>query len=105
VLPDTPRCREQFQWLAAEILEMGGEALFWEAGLVSGTRDAALMRSFLDQADRAYRSILRQLAKKKYDLPALSQQFQQLQQQDYFRSEVGTRVREALLAARKGSGK
>lgn len=104
VLPDTPRCREQFQWIAAEILEMGGEALFWEARLVLGTPDEALVQSFLDQADRAYRSILRQLAKKEDDLPSLSQQYQQVQQQDYFHSEVGTRVREALIAARGGSG-
>ena len=28
VLPNAPRTRDPFQWIAAEIIEMGGEALF-----------------------------------------------------------------------------
>ena len=35
LLPITGYTREQLQWLAAEINEMGGEALLWESHLLS----------------------------------------------------------------------
>ncbi len=37
------------------------------------------------------------------DLPALSRRYQQIQTTDYFQSELGQRVREALTSARGGS--
>src|SRR5215472_16057179 len=61
VLPATPRTREQFQWLAAEIVEMGGEALCWEAQLASGAPEAALVEKFVARTDSAYEALLKQL--------------------------------------------
>ena len=105
VLPDTPRTREQFQWLAAEIAEMGGEALLWEARLALGGPEEALRQCFVEQADDMYRAILKELEKDDCDLAALSQRYQQARQEDYFQSPLGEQVREALVSARGGRGK
>src|SRR5437764_15494036 len=46
VLPDTPRCKEQFQGLAAEIAELDGEATLWEGTLALEAREEAFPRRF-----------------------------------------------------------
>jgi len=104
VLPDTPRTREHFQWLAAEIVEMGGEALVWESRLVPGASDDALVRQFVEPTEAAYRSLLKGLKQKEVDLAGLSQQYQQVKQRDYFQSGLRAQVREALISARGGAG-
>ncbi|HEY3365031.1 MAG TPA: Chromate resistance protein ChrB [Symbiobacteriaceae bacterium] len=103
VLPDSARNREQFQWLAAEILEMGGDAAVWETRLLLAGQDETLTQQFLQQAAVPYREILAELAGAEPDLAALSRRFQQAQAQDYFGSPLGRQVREALLSARGGS--
>ena len=105
VLPDTPRTREQFQWMTAEVIEMGGEAFLWESRLLLGTSEEVLAQKFVELVDAAYRSILKELAKKNHDLSVLSQQYQRIKQQDYFNSEAGTRVRQALISARGGKAR
>jgi ChrB-like protein len=104
VLPDTLRTREHFQWLAAEIIEMGGEALFWEAQLVLGPSEDALVQQFVGPIEAAYKALLKDIGKKDPDWGKLSQQYQQLKQRDYFQSSLGTQVREALTSARGGEG-
>jgi hypothetical protein len=102
VLPDTSRTREQFQWLAAEISEMEGEAMFWEAQPVSGNQEDVLMKRFIEQVNEVYEDILTRIRKRNPDLAALSQLYQQAKMSDYFQSELGQKVREALSAARGG---
>lgn len=102
VLPATPRTTELLQWLAAEIVELGGEALVWEARLRLARQDEALVQQFSSQVEAEYRKLLSALKRKKADLAALSRRYQQIQAEDYFQSELGQRVREALLAARGG---
>ena len=100
VLPPTPYTREQLQWLAAEIGEMEGEAMLWEATLASPEQDTALIQQFQTQVENAYSEILAQLQHKDCDLEALSRRYQQVQITDYFRSQLGQQVRQALLAAK-----
>src|SRR5712691_10206230 len=57
VLPPTPYTREQLRWLSAEISEMTGEALLWEARLLSN-QDERLEQQFVAQADAGYGEIL-----------------------------------------------
>jgi hypothetical protein len=102
VLPDTPRTREQFQWLAAEIAEMGGETFLWESRLVLGGPEDTLVQQFTDVADAAYGAILKGLESDDPDLVVLSQQYQQASLGDYFQSPLGQQVREALVSARGG---
>src|SRR5215212_3058885 len=100
VLPATPRTQEQFQWLAAEIQEQGGEALLWEARLLLGTPEEGLRQQFVEQVDREYAVILAALGAADANLAALSRQYQQARLADYFQSPLGRQVRDMLLAAR-----
>lgn len=101
VLPDTPVTREQFQWLAAEIAELEGEALIWEAHLTDPGQDEALVRRFLAQVEPVYAAILDELGREDADLTALSRRYQHVRSQDYFHAELGESAREALLASRR----
>jgi len=102
VLPPTPYTREQLQWLTTEIVELNGEALLWEAQLISAEQDAGLVQQFITQAEAAYHEILAALQKPEADPAALSRQYQQVKASDYFNSALGQQVREALVSARGG---
>jgi hypothetical protein len=102
ILPRTPRTEEQFQWLAAEITEVDGEALVWEAEQLYATDPESLRRQFLEPVEGEYRDILAGLKKKDRDLGALSKRFQEVQARDFFASALGRQTRAKLLAA--GSG-
>lgn len=96
VLPPTPYTREQLQWLSAEITEMTGEALLWEAQLLSD-QDETLVQQFVTQTETAYREILAVLETAEPDLVALSRQYQQIKASDYFGSPLEQQVRKALM--------
>jgi hypothetical protein len=102
VLPATPWTREQLQWLAVEISELGGEALLWESRLLLDGQEEALVQQFQARVDAAYRDILKELDQEHADLVALSRKYQQVKTQDYFQSELGSLVRTRLLSARGG---
>src|SRR5919108_149252 len=94
VLPVTPWTAEQFRWIAAEIVEAGGDAMVWEARLALG-QDERMVEQFAAQVDAPYAEILAELAQEQADVLALSRRYQQVSRQDYFRSELGQRVRAA----------
>ena len=97
-LPATPYTLEQLRWLAAEIAEMDGSALVWEAHLSPPEQDAALVRQFVAQVEVSYAELLTELERGEADLAALSRRYQQIHAQDYFHAALGMRVREALAA-------
>lgn len=99
VLPETPRTREQFQWLAAEISELGGEATLWTSDLIYATDDQVLKRQFESQVEEIYREVRTGLKRKQRDLAALSKRYQQAQSRDFFQHKLGQQVRDELLAA------
>jgi hypothetical protein len=103
VLPAMPQTQENFQWLAAEILEGGSEATVWEARPLLPGQDEELTRRFLSQVEDEYRVILQELAREDADIGALARRYQSLQVQDYFHSELGQRVRQALVDAAGGT--
>lgn len=102
VLPATLHTREQFQWLAAEIIEFGGEATFWEAELLLGSEQADLVGQFREQVEAVYHDILAKLETPESDLAALARDYQQAKARDYFESPMGNEVRDRLIAAREG---
>jgi hypothetical protein len=99
VLPSTPRTREQLQWLASDIKDLGGEALVWNASPSADGQDEQLRGQFLAQVDAVYAELLATLDGTDVDLAAASRRYQQVRLQDYFNSPLGDRVRRALLAA------
>lgn len=100
ILPSTERTREQFQWLASEIVEMGGEALLWEAHQLLNRQEEQLVQQFTRQAEDIYQEILDALHHPEADLAGLSRRYQQAKSQDYFGTALEAQVREALLQAR-----
>ncbi len=100
VLPASNRTQEQFQWLAAEVIELHGEATLARAEFASIKQEREMMNRFQEQVDLIFKEILKGLKKKKRDLGALSRRFQQAQDLDFFQSQLANRTREALLAAR-----
>jgi DNA-binding transcriptional regulator PaaX len=103
ILPATPQTREQFQWLAAEIVELGGQSMTFVSQITAEKQNTELVRTFSAKADDSYKQILTQLRRKNADLAALSRRYQQTAAQDYFHSILGDKVRKALLA--KGEAK
>ena len=57
-LPATARTREQFDWLADEVLEAGGEAWTWTARPGSKDQQRALAAKMSAAAAEDYRSVL-----------------------------------------------
>ena len=102
VLPATPRTQEQLQWLVSEIGELGGEAMLWEGAPCVDGHSERLVRQFGDQVDLLYKEIEDALAGPDPDLATLSRRYQQVRQQDFFHSDLGERVRAALLNAPGG---
>jgi DNA-binding transcriptional regulator PaaX len=102
VLPATAWTREQFQWLAVEIGELGGEAYLWESRLLLHGQAEELVRQFLTRVQTAYQEILDALKQENADLVGLSRKYQQIRAQDYFHATIGTLVREQLMRARGG---
>ena len=103
VLPDSPWTHEQFQWLAAEIQEMGGEAMFWKAHAELIDQEDDLTCLFSNQIDLAYQALLAKCDQPDCHLTALAQEYQQISLRDYFHSTLGQQVYERLLAARGGN--
>ena len=102
LLPATPWTREQFQWLAVEVKELGGEVLVWESRMVLPGQDETLVQQFAAEVDTGYRAILTALQHSAPDLTALARQYQHLLARDYFGSPLAEQVRAALLSARGG---
>jgi hypothetical protein len=97
----TDHTEEKLRWLAAEIHEMeGGEASLWQAQQVFTGKDKHLETLFSEQVDNVYQEIIAKLEKEDAELPALSKQYQQTKQQDYFHSKLGEEVRLLLLKKR-----
>jgi hypothetical protein len=103
VLPDTPRCKEQFQWLAAEISELDGDGTLWEGTLTLKSQEEAFVRQFEQDVKTAYAAIRSELKRSAPDLAALSRRFQEAQARDFLQSKLGRQVREALLKAKDRS--
>src|SRR5215204_1819652 len=72
VLPLTPWTREQFQWLAVEVQELGGEVTVWESRVLLPGGDGLLIKQFRAQVDAEYQEILAALQQAAPDLPGLA---------------------------------
>jgi hypothetical protein len=102
-LPATTRTQEQFQWLAAEIVELGGEVSLFTAELLFAHDGEPLRERFEAPVRQEYEAILAALRKRKADLAALAKKYQEVKGRDYFASPLGEQVRARLLAARGGA--
>jgi len=100
VLPDTPRTAEQYQWLTAEIQEMGGQVYYWKSTTALSEQDEFITQQFNEQVDTVYSDLLKKIDKPRADLQEISQQYQQAASRDFFHSKLGILVREKLTSKR-----
>jgi hypothetical protein len=100
VLPDLPRTAEQIQWLAVEIEEMDGNALYWRASSLLNAQEESIVRQFQEQVDAVYSDLLKRLEKSRPDLQEISREYQLATSQDFFHSRLGLLVREKLSSKR-----
>jgi len=100
VLPDTPRTAEQYQWLTAEIQEMGGQVYYWKSTTALSEQDESITQQFNEQVDEVYSDLLKKIDKPRADLQELSQQYQQTASRDFFHSKLGILVRKKLTSKR-----
>ena len=77
-----------------------GEATLWAAQQVFTGQEMNLKQQFIEQVDTTYHDILSELEKPDADLAALAKQYQQTKRFDYFHSELGEQVRQALVEQR-----
>jgi DNA-binding transcriptional regulator PaaX len=98
VLPRSERNLEQFQWLAAEIVESGGEASLFDAEPLITSVEASLRDRFEEPVRRAYQGILEALKRRNPDLAELSKKYQQAKSRDFFQCPIGERARAKLLS-------
>lgn len=101
VLPAGDRTGERMRWLAAEIVELKGEATVWESRLESAQQHAELVRQFSVQLDAEYQALLDALTDPTGDLNEIARRYQQIKVREYFQSSVGEQVRMTLLTRRR----
>jgi DNA-binding transcriptional regulator PaaX len=99
MLPASDRNREQFQWLASEIIELGGEASLFDAESLITSVAPTLRERFEEPVRAAYQEILAAMRRRKPDLAALAKAYQQTKAQDFFQCPLGDKVRAKLLSA------
>lgn len=103
ILPNSRRNREQFQWLASEIIELGGEVSLFDSELLMASAEPTLRERFEGPVRDAYQDILDTLKRGKPDLAALSRKYQQTKAQDFFQCPLGDKVRDKLVDAQEGN--
>src|ERR1700686_1701672 len=57
VLPNTPQCREDFEWIRSEIVAAGGEATVFAAGALNADGDDAIVGAFRRARDADYAAL------------------------------------------------
>ena len=97
VLPHSERTVEHFEWLAAELKEMGGEASVWEAQTLTSSQEKEISEYFLEQVNVQYRRIISEAARVRDEkqLRELWIEYNSVKAQDYLKSPMAIEARAA----------
>jgi hypothetical protein len=110
ILPYSERTLESFEWIAAELRDIGGEASVWEAETLTPLREKEIREFFLDQVNLEYGKIIQEagLAKDEQQLRNLWLRYNRVKAQDYLQSPLAIEARAACERRaqefRKGEG-
>ena len=91
-LPLDSRNREQFEWLAEEILEANGEASIWLSEPATATQERVLASSMADSIAKEYRAVAEEArraasddtASRRRTLSSLRREMRRIRARDYF---------------------
>ena len=91
-LPLDSRNREQFEWLAEEILEANGEASIWLSEPATATQERVLASSMADSIAQEYRAVAEEarraasddIVSRRRTLSSLRREMRRIRARDYF---------------------
>jgi hypothetical protein len=103
-LPADSRTREQFEWLADEVLEAGGEASVWLARPGSIAQERALARRMSEAVAAEYEAVISDAhavlqapeGQRKRTLGRLRRELPRIRRRDYFQAERREQATAAL---------
>jgi hypothetical protein len=103
-LPLDSRNREQFEWLADEVVEAGGEATIWLAELGSALQERALAAAMSKQVAADYASVIAEAegsvekapGQRKRTLARLRRELRRIHARDYFPPPERDAARQAV---------
>jgi hypothetical protein len=103
-LPAEPRTREQFEWLADEVVEAGGDASLWLAEAADRAIEADLIDQIRSRAAADYRALLDELASFDGDvshrtLGRMRRELQRIGHRDFFPPPEREAAHQALTEA------
>lgn len=110
ILPRTPDCLEDFQWIAQEALAGGGEAYVCESEFLGGATEKELVRRFREARDADSAELARELRRASPpEVARARRRLEEIRAIDFFESPGLAKVRRLLSAlenrapgARKG---
>jgi hypothetical protein len=113
VLPNTPQCREDFEWIRTEIVALGGEATVFAADVVNQDGGDDIVSSFQRARDADYRALKRDAERlggrtrsaraSRHDgvhrlVRGLRERLNELQRVDFFNAPGGQAAADAVSA-------
>ena len=90
VLPHSEKTLHSFDWLAAELRELGGEASVWKAEALTASQERDLREYFLEQVNAHYRKIMEEAprAASVQELKTVWMRYHKTKDQDHLRSPL-----------------
>jgi DNA-binding transcriptional regulator PaaX len=104
-MPYSEKTLEQFHWLAAEIIEMDGEAEVWESYATTNAQEKSLVDKFNDNMNSKYAEIIEKLKKitpnesideKETLLRSIIKEYMEIKYRDYFGADLATQIDKIL---------
>ncbi len=88
---------ENFEWIAAEVRDMGGDASVWEVEALTPSREKEMKDFFLNQVNVEYRQLIGRavMAKTEKQLKDLWAKYNRIRVQDYMKSPLAIEARAA----------
>ena len=95
VLPFSEKNMEDFQWISAEVIEIGGEASVWSINALSSETERDLRDYFINQTNIQYQKMMTDCAEitDEKELRKLWTLFHRIKAQDYLKSPLSVEVK------------
>lgn len=110
VLPYSEKSFEQFDWVAAKIIKMEGEATIWESIAATEAQEEALVQKFNDSVNAQYDEVLHKLKRikliedvgeKENLLRDIENEYIEIKSYDYFKTDLGIKIDRIITRKQK----